>query len=142
MSVSITDYYSNYYVNAATGGVSGASDTQAKALEGKLGNLSPETASDEELMDACKEFEAYLVEQVVKQIKESMIDSEDDKNDYMKVFEDTMVEDISETISETSNLGIAQSLYESMKRNMPTVNITQQEEETETAAGENAVPSV
>lgn len=140
MSLSVTDYYSNYYTGTTTGGTAGVSDTQTKALEGKLGNLTPETASDEELMDACKEFEAYLVEQVVKQVKESMIDSEDDKNDYMKVFEDTMIEDISETISETSDLGIAQSLYESMKRNMPTVNITQQEEEA--VAGENTVSSV
>ncbi len=130
MSISIGDYYSDYYTQNA------ASSAQTSALESKLDNLSVEDSSDEELMEACKEFEAYLLEQVIKQVKESMLDSDEEENDYLEMFGDTMVEEIASTISDSEDLGIAQSLYESMKNNLSSVTITSVDTET---VAENAV---
>lgn len=136
MGISITDYYSDYYTQSVSGAANGA---QASELESKLGNLSVEDASDEELMEACKEFEAYLVEQVIKQVKESMLDSEEDESGYMKVFGDTMVQEMATTISDTESLGIAQSLYESMKNNLPSATIIPADEASTETVAENTV---
>lgn len=135
MSVSITDY-SSYYTQNTTSSVSSA---QSSALESKISNLDVENSSDEELMEACKEFESYLVEQVIKQVKESMLDSDEDENEYMNVFGDTMVQNLASTISDTSDLGIAQSLYESMKNNLSSVKITSADTVDTDVAAENTV---
>lgn len=136
MGMSITDYYSDYYAQSATGAASGAKTSE---LESKLGNLSVDGSSDEELMEACKEFETYLVEQVIKQVKESMLDSEEDESGYLKIFGDTMVQNIATTISDTESLGIAQSLYESMKNNLPSATIIPADEASTETIAENTV---
>ncbi len=136
MGMSITDYYSDYYAQSAASAASGAKTGE---LESKLGNLSVEDSSDEELMEACKEFEAYLVEQVIKQVKESMLDSEEDESDYLKFFGDTMVQNVAATISDTESLGIAQSLYESMKNNLPSAAIIPADEASTETIAENTV---
>ena len=94
-----------------------ASVARADKLSSSLSNIENGTATDEELMKACKTFESYLVEQVVKQTKSAMLQDEDSQGDYMKYFGDTMTQSYAELITENSNLGIAQMLYESMKRN-------------------------
>ena len=99
-----------------------AVSSSADALKTKLTNASSET-TEEELMDACKEFETYLVEQVMKEVTKSVnLFGEDESSDagmstMMDYYKDSFVQEISSTISENSNLGIAQQLYESMKRN-------------------------
>ena len=127
MSVSIGDYYTDYYTKSSVGN---ATEAKLSSLESKLGTVSAEKSSDEELMAACKEFEAYLVEQVVKQVKEAFVDSDEDQSGHMQVFGDTMVQDLASTISDNSELGIAQQLFESMKRNVPSLNITEAVEDT------------
>lgn len=68
-------------------------------------------------MQACKEFETYLVEQVIKNTKSAMLEDEDSEGEYMKMFGDTLNQSYAELITENADLGIAQMLYESMKRN-------------------------
>ena len=46
-----------------------------------------------------------------------MLDDEDSQGEYMKMFGDKLNQSYAEMIAETANLGIAQMLYESMKRN-------------------------
>ena len=46
-----------------------ASQAKAEKLSSSLNNIEKGTATDEELMAACKEFETYLVEQVIKNTK-------------------------------------------------------------------------
>lgn len=84
-------------------------------LEEKLKNK--ENASDEELMDACKSFESYLLEQVFKGMEKTIIKDEEKENDYLAQFGDKLYEEYAESASENGSLGIAQLLYESMKRN-------------------------
>lgn len=92
-------------------------NTQATQLQDKLNNTKTSTATDEELMEACKEFESYLVEEVFKSMKTSMVPkSEDDENEYIQYFGDTLYQEYAKNISDSGELGIAQMLYESMKR--------------------------
>ena len=76
-----------------------------------------ETATDEEMMEVCKEFEAYLVEKVFDRMKDAMTDSEEEESDYLNYFGDMMYQEYANTIAQNGELGLAQQLYESMKRN-------------------------
>ena len=63
-----------------------ASAAKAEKLSSSLSNIEKGTATDEELMEACKEFETYLVEQVIKNTRSAMLEDEDSQGDYMKMF--------------------------------------------------------
>lgn len=113
-------------------------NSSANAIEKKLNNTDLSGASDDELMEVCKDFEEYFVEQMVKSMmKMTKVDGGEDENDYSAIFGlsessnsymstlssfygDQMVTKISEAISGQnggSGLGLAQTLYEQMKRN-------------------------
>lgn len=94
-----------------------AASAKTEKLSSSLNSIENGAATDEELMEACKDFEAYLVEQVIKSTKKAMLSDEDSEGEYMKYFGDNLTQSYAEMITETSNLGIAQMLYESMKRN-------------------------
>lgn len=94
-----------------------ASNVKAEKLSSSLSSIENGTATDEELMEACKDFEAYLVEQVIKSAKKAMLSDEDSEGEYMKMFGDNLTQSYAEMLTETADLGIAQMLYESMKRN-------------------------
>lgn len=98
-------------------------------------------ASDDELMSVCKDFESYFVEQMLKSMeKMAKIDSDDDDSSTSlfnsmasiggdsdsamstlgSYFGDEMIKNYAQLFTETNNgkgLGIAQTLYEQMKRN-------------------------
>ena len=111
MSISIG---SEYLMAQQT--ASSAAKTKADKLSASLNNIESGEATDEELMAACKEFETYLVEQVIKSTKSAMLEDEDSEGDYMKMFGDTLNQSYAELITENANLGIAQQLYEAMRR--------------------------
>ena len=79
--------------------------------------------SDDKLMDACKEFEAYFLEQVFKEMQKSVeIFSQDEDQDQstsslVDYFKGTTLQDLCKQSTETQGLGLAQMLYENMKRN-------------------------
>ncbi len=98
-------------------GMQNASQVKTEKLSSSLSNIEQGVASDAELMQACKEFETYLVEQVIKNTRSAMLEDEDSQGEYMKMFGDRLNQSYAEMISENANLGIAQMLYESMKRN-------------------------
>lgn len=94
-----------------------SAQAKAEKLSSSLSSIENGTASDEELMKACKEFETYLVEQVIKNTRSAMLEDDDSQGEYMKMFGDKLNQSYAEMITETADLGIAQMLYESMKRN-------------------------
>lgn len=94
-----------------------AADTKAGSLQNKLSGIGDGEATDEEMMSVCKEFEAYFVEKVLEQMKKSMTMSEEDENQYLSYFGDMMYQEYAKQIAENGELGLAQQLYESMKRN-------------------------
>lgn len=92
------------------------SNTTTTKLESKLKDNNLDKVPNEELMEACKSFETYFVEQVIKAMRKTIPNNEE-KNDYTNYFGDMLYEKYSENITESGEIGIAQMLYESMKRN-------------------------
>ncbi len=102
-------------INAASSNYLSQSAKSSK-LEDTLNNSK--NATDEELMDACKSFESYLLEQVFKGMEKTVMkDDEEKENDYLAQFGDKLYEEYAKDASDSGSLGIAQMLYDSMKRN-------------------------
>lgn len=107
----LTNTYADFYKTQA--------DTTASKLESQL-KTDYSKATDEELMDACKQFEAYFVEQMFKEMIKTIPETEyssSANNTLMDYYKDNMVQEIASTATETEGFGLAQTLYEQMKRN-------------------------
>ena len=108
----ISAMYQNYNQTAA----GSATGNQISQLQGK--DMSQ--ATDEELMDACKQFEAYFLEQVFKEMMKTIPESDEtssSNSQLMDYYKDEMVQQIASDSTEQNSLGLAQMLYEQMKRN-------------------------
>lgn len=95
-----------------------ASQTTSR-LEGQL-ETDYSKATDAELMDACKQFEAYFLEQMFKEMMKTIPESDTTSSytsNLMDYYKDTMVQEVSDASTEQGSLGLAQMLYEQMKRN-------------------------
>ena len=130
-------------MNYMTGVNTSYADTYDKTssdLTDKINGTDFSKASDDELMSVCKDFESYFVEQMLKSMeKMAKIDSDDDSSTSLfnsmasiggesdsamstlgSYFGDEMIKKYAELFTESDNgkgLGIAQTLYQQMKRN-------------------------
>lgn len=96
-----------------------ASNQTASKLENDL-DKDYSTATEDELMDACKQFEAYFLEQVFKEMMKTVPESESSSgstSSMVDYYKDQMIQNIAADSTEQSGLGLAQMLYEQMKRN-------------------------
>ena len=109
-SGNITSAYADIY------GTGSASSSKTE----EVANKDYSNATEEELMDACKDFEAYFLEQVFKAMEATVDKNEDSKTsgvNVMDYFGDTLYQEIAERATEGEGIGIAKMLYEQMKRN-------------------------
>ncbi|MGN0168536.1 MAG: rod-binding protein [Acetatifactor sp.] len=130
----ITAMYSDVYANAA--------NQTASKLKNQIDGTDYSKAEDDKLMDACKQFEAYFVEQMYKGMLKTIPESENMSNStstMLDYYKDQMIQSIAEQTTEQSGLGLAQMLYEQMKRNygLDTVEAADKGE-TETVAEADA----
>lgn len=108
---SISDYYNSVAtkVSASANNISQLSDADMKEK------------TDDELMEVCKEFESYLLEQVFKEMdKTTSIFGEDEdgtSTQMVDYFKETTIAELASQSTEQNSLGLAQMLYEQMKRN-------------------------
>jgi len=91
------------------------SSNNASSISGALSKVSSGDATDEELMEVCKSFESYLVEQVLKKTKEAMTNDEEEEGEYLKMFGDNLQQQYAQMITDTGSIGLAQKLYDSIK---------------------------
>ena len=111
--------------------ISGLSNVYTEYLNQQTDNVSSKKmqdtvskdyskATDEELLDVCKQFEAYFMEQVFKQMEKTIIKDESSSGQttaLVDYFKDSALQELTKTSTETQGLGNAQMLYEQMKRN-------------------------
>ena len=93
-------------------------------LQSKLENTAKsESVDDDALFDACKQFEAFLWEQVYKEMEKTtkIFSDDDDEKGYASnmadVFKDTFIQKISEQTATEGSNSLARMLYEQAKRN-------------------------
>ena len=102
-------------------------DSLVKNLERTAQNAD-KGKDEKELMDACVEFESYFTNLLLKQMR-ATVDSDGGfikKNQGERMFTEMLDEETSANIAKGGNgIGLAQALYEQMKRS--TVGITYDE---------------
>lgn len=108
----ISSLYTDYMQNQ---------NTAETKLKQTIDGTDYSQASDDELLDACKQFESYFLEQVFKEMQKTVdvFKSEDsDPNDNLvDFFRDNAIQELAATSTEVQGLGLAQMLFEQMKRN-------------------------
>lgn len=108
-------------INPYTEYLSGQNTTETKLKE-VVDKADYTQASDDELLDVCKQFEAYFLEQVFKEMEKTVDCFKDEEtgnpnNNLVDYFKDNTIQELASTSTETQGLGLAQTLYEQMKRN-------------------------
>lgn len=127
MAITVGDSsaYSNYY--------SAVQNSATSALENTLNSDSMKTATDEELMDACKQFESYFVEQMYKAMEKTVMKDNKEENEYESYFGDMRIQEYASMATEGEGIGIAKMLFEQMQRNYSVSN-TSDADNTDTVA--------
>ena len=93
--------------------------TSASNLERNLNGTSKES-SDDELLDACKQFETYFYELVFRNMEKAMVpkDDSDPNGTLIDFHKENLLTEYSKMIVEQSgDNSLAHQLYEQMKRN-------------------------
>lgn len=96
-----------------------AADSSANALQNKL-NSDLSSSAEDELLGVCKQFEAYFVEQVMKEVEKTIPKDEEEDASMSQLrdfYKEEMIQTLAEGICKQQNLGLAQQMYEQMKRN-------------------------
>ncbi len=96
-------------------------NASAEAIKNKVQSTSKDS-SDDELMEACKSFEAYFLEQMFKEMQKSVDALKPETSDrptttLVDFFKDQTLQEICSTSADTQSNGFAQMLYENLKRN-------------------------
>lgn len=124
----IASMYSDVYASAA--------NQTANKIKNQLDGADYSKATDDELMAACKQFEAYFVEQLYKGMMKTIPQSEETSN-YTSMmtdfYKDQMIQSMAEQTTKQTNLGLAQMLYEQMKRNYGIADIPATDKDTESS---------
>lgn len=102
-----------------------ATETLQKNLQNvqntRNANGTDKTQEDDALFDACKQFEAYLWEQVYKEMQKTVDIFSDDEDGYasqmVDYFKDSVIQQISEQTATQGSNSLAQMLYEQAKIN-------------------------
>lgn len=113
MSISgISSPYMDYLTSQAT-------DSRAQNIQNQL-KTDYSKATDDELMEACKQFEAYFLEQVLKGMQKTIPESQFTDSataSLVDYYKDNMIQELAAQSTETNSIGLAQSMYEQMRRN-------------------------
>ena len=78
-----------------------------------------ENNDDTELKEACDQLESYMLSMVFKQMKESMLQDDENalipKGDYTSTFEEMMINNMADKMVEAGGIGLSDQLYKQMK---------------------------
>lgn len=92
------------------------------ASAGKLTSSIEGASTDDEMMEACEEFEVYLLQKMFQSMEETTKifsdEEEEEGSEYVSMFNDQMYQAVAQNmVNAGQGLGLAQTLYESMTRN-------------------------
>jgi len=112
---SLTDYASSLLSNAQ-------STNSVNTIKNSVSSVNS-TSTDDELLDACKQFESYLWEQILKEVDKTvnLFGTNNESGSYaanmVNTFSDTLIQDLSEKLTSGKENTLAMTLYEQLKRN-------------------------
>lgn len=132
MSMDVSGITSMLNQTGATNATNQASTAKTDSLKNSVNGLSS-NSTDEELMEVLKDFESYFIEQMIKQMKETFTDEDEESSmasQYTDTFMDYAIEDIADMLLEEVGGNMTQQLFEQMKRNYNIPTVEEVEAET------------
>jgi flagellar protein FlgJ len=95
--------------------ISKAEENKTKDFDAILKEAAA-SQDDKALREACEELETYMLSQLFKQMKTSMLSGESliPKGDYEKTFEDYMIDNQSKEMTKAGGIGLADVMYRQM----------------------------
>ena len=125
MSMDVSGITSMLNQTGVTNATTNANTAKTDPLTNSVNGLSS-NSTDEELMEVLKDFESYFIEQMIKQMKETFTDEDEESSiasQYTDTFMDYAIEDVADMLLEEVGGTMTQQLFEQMKRNynIPTV---------------------
>lgn len=110
---SMNTYLQSQYTNQAKA----AAETTAKSI----GNIS-QNSSREEIEEAVKSFETYMMEQVVKQVKESFVNEDEENKDtnmsmYKDLYMDKAIAEVASQLVDQIGGDVTDDFVEQIMRN-------------------------
>ena len=105
-----------------------AATSKVDSIKNSVNGLSS-NSTEEELMEVLQDFESYFLEQIIKKMKDTFTDDEEESSvasQYTDTFMDYAIEEVADILLEEVGGSMTQQLFEQMKRNynIPTVDIT------------------
>ena len=105
-----------------------AAASKVDSIKNSVNGLSS-NSTEEELMEVLQDFESYFLEQIIKKMKDTFTDDEEESSvasQYTDTFMDYAIEEVADILLEEVGGSMTQQLFEQMKRNynIPTVDIT------------------
>lgn len=101
-------------------GKNAAAANDATSLQNSLQGISSDS-TEEELLQACKDFESYFVEEILKEVKENLTDDDEEEDSSISTLTDfhmdSVIELMADELVDEVGMNFTQQLYEQMKRN-------------------------
>ena len=92
----------------------------ADKVQNSLNKVSS-SAKEDELLQVCKDFQSYFIEEVIKEIKNNMTEEDEGADSSVATLTDyhmdSVIEMVSDQVLDQSGNSFTQQLYEQMKRN-------------------------
>lgn len=141
MSMDVSGITSMLNQTGMTNATNSANSAKTDSLTNSVNGLSS-NSTEEELMEVLKDFESYFIEQMIKQMKETFTDEDEESSmasQYTDTFMDYAIEDVADMLLEEVGGNMTQQLFEQMKRNynIPTV---EEVKNTATEEGSGTTP--
>lgn len=132
----ISDVTTNYVTSMLDNSISSAQVARAKKAAAQA--ESTDTEDDKELMAACKTFEEYFIEQILKEgfktIGRDYGDMAASSQSMMSYYEDNLAKEIASEATDQGGYGLAKLMYEQMSRETFTMDEIRQKQAEEAAA--------
>lgn len=119
-----------------------AATSKTDSLQSSALGLSS-NSTEEELMEVLKDFESYFIEQMIKQMKETFTDEDEESSmasQYTDTFMDYAIEEVADLMLEEVGGSMTQQLFEQMKRNYNIPTVEEKAKETMTSNEEGTTP--
>lgn len=122
--------------SASTNATTNANSAKTDSLKNSVNGLSS-NSTEEELKEVLEDFESYFLEQIIKKMKDTFTDDDEESSlasQYTDTFMDYAIEDVADMLLEEVGGTMTQQLFEQMKRNynIPTVEEKAAEDTTVT----------
>ena len=146
MSMDVSGINAMLGQSGMTNATNSANKVKAEGLKDSVNGLSSDS-TEEELKEVLKDFESYFLEQIIKKMKDTFTDEDEESSvasQYTDTFMDYAIEEVADLMLEEVGGGMTKQLFEQMKRNynIPTVEEKVQQNETSREEGTTPVQGV